>query len=140
MADCIFCSIVEGSAPAEVIYEDASCIAILDINPATRGHSLVIPRAHHDDLFALPEDLGTEVMRATKRVAHAIDESLQPDGMNLVQANRKAGWQTIFHFHVHVVPRYKDDGLVPPWRLDHKGNRDELKETAEKIRRSVDTL
>ena len=137
MADCIFCAIVAGTAPAEIVYDDSSCIGILDINPATTGHSLIIPRDHHDDLFSLPEDLAADSIRAAQKLAAAIDAALRPDGMNLVQANGKAGWQTVFHFHLHVVPRYENDGLVPPWRLGHAGNRDELRETAAKIRRQV---
>lgn len=114
--DCIFCSIVAGDAPAHVVWDDPDTMALLDIHPASRGHTLVIPRVHADDIWSISIDSFAAVSRTVKAVSELLDQQLEPDGLTLFQANRPAGWQTVFHFHVHVVPRYVDDGLVPPWR------------------------
>ena len=113
---CIFCAIVAGDAPSFRVYEDEHCVAFLDIHPATAGHTLVVPRTHADDLLALDEQQAQQVMRATHRVAHLLDARLRPAGLNVVQATRAAAWQTVFHMHMHVIPRYDGDGLAPPWR------------------------
>jgi len=114
---CVFCAIVEGRAPAWQVYEDDDCQAFLDINPATPGHTLVVPKHHATDLLDLDEGGAQLVMRATHRVARLLDERLSPAGLNVVQATRAAAWQTVFHMHMHVIPRYDDDGLTPPWRV-----------------------
>lgn len=119
MTDCIFCAIVAGQATSHPVYEDEHCLAFLDVNPLTRGHTLVVPRRHAADLLALSEDDAQHVMRATHRVAFLLEARLQPAGINLVQANRAAAMQTVFHMHMHVVPRYEGDGLMPAsqgWR------------------------
>ena len=116
--ECIFCAIVAGQATSWPVYEDESCVAFLDVNPLTRGHTLVIPRRHVPDLLAMSEDEAEQVMRATHRVVHLLDARLQPAGLNVVQANRAAAWQTVFHMHMHVIPRYDDDGLSQKWRPD----------------------
>ena len=113
--DCIFCAIVAEQAAARRVYEDDACVAFLDVNPATAGHTLVVPRRHATDLLALHEDEAQEVMRATHRVALLLDARLQPAGLNVVQANRAAAWQSGFHMHVHVIPRYEQDGLTHTW-------------------------
>jgi histidine triad (HIT) family protein len=109
--DCIFCTIVEGRAPAEVVFEDEETLAFMDINPANPGHTLVIPKRHVRNLYGLDEETAAAVMRTTVRVANAIEAALQPDGMNLVQSNERAGGQEIFHFHLHIIPRWYGDGL-----------------------------
>ena len=116
--ECIFCAIVAGQATSWPVYEDEDCIAFLDVNPLTRGHTLVIPRRHAADLLALSEREAEQVMRATHRVANVLEARLQPAGLNLLQANRAAAMQTVFHMHMHVVPRYESDGLMPSarWR------------------------
>jgi histidine triad (HIT) family protein len=116
MADCIFCRIVAGQAPAYVVTEDELCMAFLDRGQATVGHTLVVPRAHASDIWDISQPDLTAVMTMAKQVAHLIDERLSPDGLNLTQSNRAAGWQDVFHFHVHVVPRWSGDGLTPPWK------------------------
>ena len=113
---CIFCAIVAGQARSWRVYEDEHCVAFLDVNPITPGHTLVVPRRHAADLLAMPEDEAQLVMRATHRVVRLLDEQLSPGGLNLVQANRAPAWQTVFHLHVHVLPRYDGDGLGTPWR------------------------
>ena len=109
--DCVFCAIGEEQAPAEVVFEDEETLAFIDINPANPGHTLVIPKRHVRNIFDLDEQTAATVMRTTVRVAQAIKRALQPDGMNLVQSNERAGGQEIFHFHMHIVPRWYGDGL-----------------------------
>lgn len=114
--DCIFCAIVAGQATGWRVYEDDDSVAFLDVNPATPGHTLVVPRRHAVDLLALTEGEAQAVMRAAHRVAHLLEARLAPAGLNLVQATGAAAWQTVFHMHLHVVPRYDGDGLSAPWQ------------------------
>lgn len=113
--DCIFCAIVRGDAPSQRILEDDRTVAFMDINPATRGHALVVPRRHSRDVLdADDEDLAAVVLSA-QRVARAAVEVLGADGVNLVQATGSVAFQTVFHLHFHVVPRYASDRVVLPW-------------------------
>ncbi|HEY2283099.1 MAG TPA: HIT family protein [Solirubrobacteraceae bacterium] len=113
--DCIFCKILAGELPATIVDEDDRTIAFMDINPATRGHALVIPRAHSTDLLSVdPEDLAA-VALASQRLASRMRERLKVDGVNLVNSCGAVAWQTVFHFHVHVIPRYAEDPLRLPW-------------------------
>jgi len=130
---CVFCAIVEGRAPAEVVYQDDATMAFMDINPATTGHVLVIPRRHIRDLLEIDEDSAAAVMRSVVRVARAMREAVQPDGLNLVQASGRAAFQSVFHFHMHVIPRWRDDGLKPPWR-SIPGDTGAIRATASRIR------
>jgi histidine triad (HIT) family protein len=114
-SDCIFCKIVAGEIPASIVDEDERTIAFMDIAPATRGHALVIPRAHSSDLLSVePEDLSA-VALAAQRLAERAKERLGAEGINLLNSCGVAAWQTVFHFHVHVIPRYSDDPLKLPW-------------------------
>ncbi len=116
MPDCLFCRIVRGEIPARVVREDERTVAFLDIAPATRGHLLVIPRAHAVDLTEIaPVDL-TACVLAAQDLGRRVLDRLGADGVNLIQSNRAAAWQSVFHFHLHVIPRYVGDGLQPPWR------------------------
>jgi len=115
-ADCIFCRIVAGDAPAWRLYEDDVAVAFLDIGPATPGHSLVVPRRHAPDIWSLSEDEAASVMRAVHRLAARLRDRLRPRGMNVTQSNGAAAGQDVFHYHVHVVPRYGDDGFRLPMR------------------------
>jgi histidine triad (HIT) family protein len=113
--DCIFCKILAGELPATIVDKDERTLAFMDINPATRGHALVIPRAHSTDLLSIdPEDLAA-VALASQRLASRMRERLRADGVNLVNSCGAVAWQTVFHFHIHVVPRYTDDPLRLPW-------------------------
>jgi len=113
--DCLFCKIVAGELPSERIDEDERTVAFMDISPATRGHALVIPRAHAVDLLEVaPKDLAA-VALAAQRLAKRVSERLGADGVNLLNSCGPAAWQTVFHFHVHVIPRYADDPLKLPW-------------------------
>jgi histidine triad (HIT) family protein len=112
---CIFCKIVAGDLPATVIDEDERTIAFMDIAPATRGHALVIPRAHAPDLLSVDAGDLTAVALASQRLAVRVKERLQADGVNLINSCGATAWQTVFHFHVHVIPRYDGDPLRLPW-------------------------
>jgi histidine triad (HIT) family protein len=115
VADCIFCAIVAGELPATVIASEERAIAFMDINPATRGHALVVPRAHCRDLHDVsPEDLAACVALAARLATRARDR-LGADGVNLLNSSGAAAWQTVFHFHIHVIPRYDGDPLRLPW-------------------------
>jgi len=112
---CIFCKIVTRKLPSTIVDEDERTVAFMDIAPATRGHALVIPRAHSTDLLTVdPEDL-TAVVLASQRLAARVLERLSADGVNLVNSCGAVAWQTVFHFHVHVIPRYTGDPLRLPW-------------------------
>ena len=113
---CIFCAIVAGEAPSLRVYEDDHVVAFLDINPATVGHALVVPRTHVADVWEADGEVLGHVMRGAAHVARLARDRLAAPGVNLVQATGPVAWQTVFHLHVHVVPRYPDDGLVLPWR------------------------
>jgi histidine triad (HIT) family protein len=113
--DCLFCKIVAGEVPSTRVDEDERTVAFMDINPATRGHALVIPREHSRDLHEVsPEDLRA-TMAAAQRLAARARDRLGADGVNLLNSCGRAAWQTVFHFHVHVIPRYEDDPLRLPW-------------------------
>ena len=132
---CVFCSIVEGTAAAERVYEDDFVVAIMDIHPATAGHVLVIPRNHSQDLWHIGREDAEKAMAAAVRIAGMIRRALGPGGINLVHATGHAAWQSVFHFHLHLVPRYEDDGLVPPWPLDQsRGEEASLRVVADKLR------
>jgi histidine triad (HIT) family protein len=127
--DCLFCKIVAGEIPATRIYEDDRTIAFMDINPATRGHVLVVPREHARDLMEIaPKDLSA-VAKAAQKVAKTMGERLGADGVNLLNSYGRAAWQTVFHFHMHVIPRYAGDPLRLPWTPE-PGDRDEIAEAA----------
>jgi histidine triad (HIT) family protein len=113
--DCIFCQILAGQIPATIVGEDERTVAFMDINPATRGHVLVIPRTHAADLLSVDPDDLRAVAAASQRQAALAKERLGADGINLVNSCGALAWQTVFHFHMHVIPRYMDDPLQLPW-------------------------
>jgi histidine triad (HIT) family protein len=128
-SDCIFCQIIAGEIPAQIVAEDDRTVTFMDINPATRGHALVIPRRHSTDLLDTdPEDLRA-VIAAAQAQAQRVMERLDADGVNLLNSTRSAAWQTVFHFHVHVIPRYDDDPLRLPW-TPRPGDPNEIAATA----------
>ena len=132
--DCIFCKILAGEVPATIVGEDARTVAFMDINPATRGHVLVIPRAHTADLLSVDlEDL-CAVAVASQRQAARAKERLGAEGVNLVNSCGALAWQTVFHFHVHVVPRYADDPLRLPW-TPAPGDPEEIAAAAQELTR-----
>jgi histidine triad (HIT) family protein len=123
--DCLFCKIVAGELPATKVDEDERTLAFMDINPATRGHALVVPKAHATDVHDIdPEDLAA-VAVAAQRVAAKARANLGATGINLLQSSGAAAWQSVFHLHVHVIPRYDDDPLRLPW-VPGPGDPDEI--------------
>ena len=131
--DCLFCKIIAGDVPAQIVDSDEDTVAFLDINPATRGHALVVPREHSRDLMDVSDSDLQSTMLAARRLARRMDETLRPDGFNLLNSCRPAAWQTVFHFHVHVVPRYDDDPLELPWKPE-PGDPEEIRAVAGELR------
>ena len=131
--DCIFCKVIAGELPGEIVDSDSRTVAFMDINPATRGHALVVPRAHSSDLMDIADEDLEATNIAARRLAARMDETLQPDGFNILNCCRPAAWQTVFHFHVHVIPRYEDDPLKLPW-IPRGADPDEIASTAQQIR------
>jgi histidine triad (HIT) family protein len=118
VSDCVFCEIVAGRVAAHRLLEDQDTLSFLNIAPATVGHALVVPRRHADGLWDLDDDEHAQVARACGRVARLLRVALAPAGVNLVHATGTAAWQSVFHFHVHVVPRYQAEELQVMWRAD----------------------
>ena len=131
--DCIFCKIVAGEMDSEIVQEDEHTVAFMDINPWTRGHALVIPRRHSRNLYEIEDEDLDRTMEAAKRLALRMRDRLGADGVNILNSSEPAAWQTVFHFHVHVIPRYEDDPLrLPGSPLDV--DRDELAKIGAEIR------
>ena len=116
MENCIFCKIAAGEIPSNTIYEDDSFRVILDLGPATKGHALVLPKNHYADLFEIPEDVLADAAKVAKKMAGTMKEKLSCDGLNLVQNNGEAAGQTVMHFHLHIIPRYANDGQHILWK------------------------
>ena len=134
--DCVFCRIRDGQIPSTRVYEDERTIAFMDINPLNEGHTLIIPRVHAATLFEADDaDLRATIATA-KRVAVAIRTALHPDGLNLLQANGAAAFQSVPHFHFHLVPRFTGDGKGFDWPMV-AGDRGRIQVAAEKIRRAL---
>ena len=131
--DCLFCQIVAGEAPATIVDSDERTVAFMDIHPATRGHALVVPRAHYADLAEIPDDELATCVQAARRLAERAVERLGADGVNLLNAQGRAAWQTVFHFHFHVIPRYEGDPLRLPW-TPGPGDPDEIAAAADELR------
>ena len=131
--DCLFCGIVAGDVPAQIVDSDEHTMAFMDINPATRGHALVVPRTHSADLFEISDSDLERTTLAARRLGNRMRAALEPDGFNILNSCGSIAWQTIFHFHLHVVPRYEDDPLELPW-VPSEGDPDEIAAVAEKIR------
>ena len=133
MADCVFCMIRDGKIPSAKVYDDERTIAFMDINPLTHGHCLVVTKAHAATLYDVEvEDLKAAVA-TVKKVAGALRKALSPDGLNVLQANGAAAFQSVAHFHLHLIPRWTGDGKGFDWKLV-PGNREEIVGTADRIR------
>lgn len=114
--NCIFCKIANGEIPSKTLYEDDKFRVILDLGPATKGHALILPKEHYADLYELPDETAGEVMKLAKKMAAQMTERLGCEGFNLVQNNGELAGQTVFHFHMHLIPRYKEDGQKIGWK------------------------
>jgi len=130
--DCIFCKIVARELPARIVDEDERTIAFMDIAPATRGHALVIPRAHSADVLSVPREDLEAVALSSQRLAARVKERLGADGVNLLNSCGRAAWQTVFHFHVHVIPRYDGDPLRLPW-VPAEGDQEQIARAAQEL-------
>jgi histidine triad (HIT) family protein len=131
--DCLFCKIIAGELPSQRVDEDERTVAFMYISPATRGHALVVPRNHATDLLAAdPEDIAAVAVAAQRLAGRAVRQ-LGADGVNLLNSCGAAAWQTVFHLHMHVIPRYADDPLKLPW-VPSQGDADEIAATAELLR------
>lgn len=133
---CIFCRLIKGEIPAAGVFEDDETLAFMDIGPVTPGHVLVVSKRHAANLFELSADEAAAVMRTAHKVAHAVREAFDPPGLTLLQANGRAGNQTVFHFHMHIVPRHADDGIALSWPRQEPG-RDVLEAYAARIRQRL---
>jgi histidine triad (HIT) family protein len=114
MSDCIFCKIISKDIPSEIVYEDENTLVFLDINPATKGHCLVIPKEHYETILDIPEDVLCKVIKTVKKISLALIKTNH--GMNIVQSNGRAAHQEVDHIHFHVIPRSENDGLLLNWK------------------------
>ena len=131
--NCIFCKLANHVFETNIIYEDDDFTVILDAGPATKGHALILPKEHHANLYEMPDELLSKAAVLAKKVVTALTEKLHPQGYNIVQNNGETAGQTVFHFHIHLIPRYSDDGQAIGWK-PKKPSDTELKELAEQIR------
>ena len=130
--DCIFCKIANGQIPSKTLYEDEDFRVILDLGPATEGHALILPKEHAANLFELSEDVASKALLVAQKVAIRMKETLGCDGLNLVQNNGEAAGQTVLHFHIHVIPRYENDGQKINW-VPGSPSQEELEAVCQKI-------
>ena len=114
--NCIFCKILAGEIPSTAVYEDDDFKAILDVNPAARGHVIILPKNHAANIYELPDEDASKIMIVAKKIATAIEKAYQCDGVNILQNNGEAAGQTVFHLHVHVIPRFKGDTVNIGWK------------------------
>lgn len=134
--DCVFCRIVRGEAPANVVYEDEKALAFMDINPATPGHTLLIPKQHFRNVFDLDEEVAAHLMKVAVRLAPVIKEAMGADGLNILNANERAAFQSVFHFHLHLIPRWFDDDIKPLW-VSRPGDPAQIRAAASRIRQAL---
>jgi len=135
--DCIFCKIINKEIPANIVYEDEHVLAFLDITQGTKGHTLVIPKEHSKNILETKDELLTHVFQATKTIAKAIKKAFNPIGLNIIN-NTDKPLQSVFHFHVHIIPRYEDDGVIIKTNNNHgKHSNEELSATAKQIAEQI---
>lgn len=124
-SNCIFCKIANGKIPSKTLYEDDNFRVILDISPASKGHAIILPKRHAANIYELQEDDASKIFVVAKKAAAAMEKVLKCDGMNILQNNGETAGQSVFHLHVHLIPRYKDDNLKIKWT---PGNSDDVLE------------
>ena len=115
--NCIFCKLANGEIPTATLYEDDDFRVILDAGPAAKGHALILPKEHYANLYELDDELAAKVLVLAKKMITKLTDVLGCDGYNIVQNNGEAAGQTVFHFHLHMIPRYKDDGVGLTWKM-----------------------
>ena len=116
MSDCIFCKIANGEIPSATLYEDEDFRVILDLGPASKGHALILPKAHAANIYEISDDMAAKAMILAKKMATKMTEALKGDGFNIVQNNGEPAGQTVFHFHMHLIPRYEGDQVGITWK------------------------
>ncbi len=136
MPDCVFCKIISGKIPAEILYENDDVIAVLDINPIHFGHALILPKRHCKDFLDVPEEMYHSILYAAKIVTHALVQSLHLEGFNLFSNNGTIAGQSVFHFHLHITPRYSDDDIRFVLKLKRYSS-GEMKRYGELIRQFI---
>lgn len=136
--DCIFCKILKGDIPSFCVYEDEAFKVILDRFPAAKGHVLILPKAHYADLFELPDEISAKIYPLARKIGTAIKAAVGAEGMNIIQNNGEAAGQSVFHFHMHLVPRYKEDGIVLNKTSHGDITLEELQEVAELIKKQLE--
>ncbi len=139
MDDCVFCKIISGKIPSLKFYEDDKCIAILDINPANKGHSLIISKEHFSNIYDIDDEVLSDMILVAKRVAKAVKENFECDGVNIIMNNEKAAGQIIPHAHIHVIPRFENDEVVITYKKKEL-NKDEFIEIMKKLMDSVEKV
>ena len=132
--DCIFCKIANGEIPSATVYEDSVCRVILDVNPANKGHALIIPKEHFDNIYSIDAETAAKIFTIATEVAKAQKAELNPDGLNILQNNGEAAGQTVFHFHMHLVPRYIKDNVTMTW-IPGKADTEELSTLSKALRK-----
>ena len=137
MGDCIFCKIIQGEIPATKVYEDEKVLAFMDINPLNDGHTLIVPKRHAETIFEIESQELISVVKVAQKLAIAIKKALDSDGMIVVQLNNKAAGQMVPHLHIHLIPRWENDGLqIGKWEMK-PGDMEKIKDIAEKIKKEV---
>jgi histidine triad (HIT) family protein len=136
MTDCVFCKIVSGEIPSSKVYDDDKIIAFMDAGQVNPGHVIVAIKKHVPNIYDLHTDLAAAVFQAATKIAKAVKKSMQPAGMTLLQANEKEGWQTVEHFHIHVLPRHPEDGVSFTWPAKHPA-KEELDRLAEEVKQGL---
>ncbi len=134
--DCIFCKIIKGELPSSKIYEDEKTLAFLDIAPVNQGHALIIPKEHFPNIYETPDEVIAEMMKVAKKVSHAVKDAVRADGVNVTMNNNHAAGQIVFHAHIHVIPRFTNDGFEL-WYGKHPYKDGEKDTMAEKIKTEI---
>lgn len=134
--DCIFCKIANGEIPSATVYEDSICRVILDVNPANKGHALIIPKEHFDNIYSMDAETAAKIFTIATEVAKAQKAELNPDGLNILQNNGEAAGQTVFHFHMHLVPRYIKDNVTMTW-IPGKADTEELSALSKALKKRI---
>jgi histidine triad (HIT) family protein len=136
MDECIFCKIASGEAAAAVVYEDKHTLAFMDIGQVNPGHVIVAVKPHIQDIYTLTDELAASFFQTATRVARAVKKAMQPEGVTLLQANEAVAWQTVFHLHLHVLPRHTDDGVALTWPAKNPA-REELDRLAQQVSAAI---
>lgn len=131
-----FCKIANGEIPSATVYEDSVCRVILDVNPANKGHALIIPKEHFDNIYSIDAETAAKIFTIATEVAKAQKAELNPDGLNILQNNGEAAGQTVFHFHMHLVPRYIKDNVTMTW-IPGKADTEELSTLSKALRKRI---